>query len=113
MATSERVGRSGRATPGGILFLANAVAGLVLLVDEVLRWTPGPAPDLPAIARMATFLGILALGITQFMDSGYGGDTERGYGVRGDTECGQISCMKEPRQAGSQHSAERSRRPKP
>ena len=103
MATSERVGRSGRATPGGILFLANAVAGLVLLVDEVLRWTPGPAPDLPAIARMATFLGILALGITQFMDSGYGGDTE----------CGQISCMKEPRQAGSQHSAELSRRPKP
>lgn len=68
MARIEADERRRRVAPLNFVLLANALCGLVLSVDEAMRWTRGPAPDLLGVARMATFLGILALGVTQLPD---------------------------------------------
>jgi hypothetical protein len=66
--TTEKSGHRVRATEAsrGLLALASGLSCVILVTGGLVAWATGAALDLESIARMGTFAGIGAMGLTQF-----------------------------------------------
>ena len=52
--------------PAGRLGLANALLGVILVAASVIEWLGGAPLDAAAVLRMGVFVGIVAMGWSQY-----------------------------------------------